>query len=171
MKKLIIMRGLPGCGKSTLATHHKTEAIKAGLSCIICATDDFIMVDGEYKLEREKFGWYHKQNFLKAQQAIIDETNVVIIDNTNVDTNAIRPYVEIALEGDYIVHLIDVDTPWAKDVNGCIMHGSHGVPQSSYDSMTERWMDNDEIGEALAEELNCEYDILTEVLCNNELSS
>ena len=48
---LIIVRGLPGSGKSTFAEL---------LGDIICTTDDFHMKDGKYCWTAEKAGAAHK---------------------------------------------------------------------------------------------------------------
>ena len=48
-KKLIIMRGLPGSGKST-----KDKQLGEGGT--ILSTDDFWYVDGEYKYDKETQG-------------------------------------------------------------------------------------------------------------------
>src|SRR5690348_10948558 len=103
MNKLVVMRGLPGSGKSTLAKKIYDEFIRFKKTSVICSTDDFFIVDGEYRFDPKKLGHNHRQNFLKAQQAVIDCINCVIIDNTNTTLKEVRPYAEIALEADYAV--------------------------------------------------------------------
>ena len=49
-KVLIIVRGIPGCGKSTFAEL---------LGSAICTADDFHMKDGEYKWIQERVGLAH----------------------------------------------------------------------------------------------------------------
>ena len=50
---LVLMRGLPGSGKST-----KANKI-AGEKGIVYSTDDFFMVDGKYVYDVKMIGEYH----------------------------------------------------------------------------------------------------------------
>ena len=83
MKKLVIMRGLPWCGKSTRAKEI------AGDEGLIFSTDEYW-----YKVHKpEKPDVYsfnprfledaHNWNRLRAERAMWNESPLVIIDNTN----------------------------------------------------------------------------------------
>jgi adenylate kinase family enzyme len=52
-KELVLMRGLPGSGKST-----KARKI-AGEVGVIYSTDDFFMIDGKYIYNPKLIGDYH----------------------------------------------------------------------------------------------------------------
>ena len=54
MKKLYIVRGLPGSGKSTFA-----EAL-VGSDFLVCEADKYFMVDGEYKFDGSKLKDAHE---------------------------------------------------------------------------------------------------------------
>ena len=58
------MRGLPGSGKST-----KAKKI-AGHFGIVYSTDDFYMVNGEYKYDPKMIGEYHEKNFKRTVEAM-----------------------------------------------------------------------------------------------------
>jgi adenylate kinase family enzyme len=51
------MRGIPGSGKSTTAKKLAGETGK------IHSTDNYFMVDGEYKFDPSKIREYHEANF------------------------------------------------------------------------------------------------------------
>ena len=51
MKTLIILRGVPGCGKSTVA-----EVLSNNGKYPVCTADDFFMKDGEYKWNPKQLG-------------------------------------------------------------------------------------------------------------------
>ena len=54
MKKLYIVRGLPGSGKSTFA-----EAL-VGSDFLVCEADKYFIVDGEYKFDATKLRQAHE---------------------------------------------------------------------------------------------------------------
>jgi predicted kinase len=89
-KNLIIMRGVPGSGKST-----KAKKISNG-SGLIFSTDDFFIVKGEYIYDPKMIGQYHEQNFERTLKAMKEATPLIIIDNTNVKLWEMKKYVEAA---------------------------------------------------------------------------
>lgn len=77
-KTLILMRGLPGSGKSTKAK------ILAGPQGLIFSTDDFFMVNGHYVYDPKMIGDYHKKNLERTVKAMLEEKPLIVIDNTNI---------------------------------------------------------------------------------------
>ena len=64
VKELVLMRGLPGSGKST-----KAKKI-AGQIGVVFSTDDFFMVNGQYKYDPKMIGEYHQKNQKRTVQAM-----------------------------------------------------------------------------------------------------
>ena len=89
--RVVIMRGLPGSGKSTYAR---------GLSGSkeIFSADDWHTHDGGYKYDPLKAAYAHTQclacymTCLRVEKA----TEVVVVDNTNTTAVELAPYVRIA---------------------------------------------------------------------------
>jgi len=92
--KLILMRGVSGSGKSTLA---RKIAEEHDLS-VIYSTDDFFMVDGEYRFDPKRLGEFHAANVKRAQESMADKCACIIIDNTNTQAWEMKSYVELAAE-------------------------------------------------------------------------
>lgn len=97
---LIIMRGVPGGGKST-------ESKKRLGDGIIHSTDDLIEATGDYAGHFAKMvesgNWsahskMHNQNFNNAKLSMERGISPVIIDNTNIKANEPKDYVEAALK-------------------------------------------------------------------------
>jgi len=99
--KLILMRGISGSGKSTLAR----EIASKEESCLIFSTDDFFLVDGEYRFDPKKLGEYHAANVDRTKAAMASKCRCVIIDNTNTQPWEMKPYVKLALEYGYAVEI------------------------------------------------------------------
>ena len=102
MKQLaIILRAIPGSGKSTFAAKLKESAEAVGLSCTVHSSDEKFMIDGKYCFDFAKLGQYHRQNLYDFTVSMSNHINIVICDNTNVKVSDYRPYVDIAKEAGY----------------------------------------------------------------------
>lgn len=90
-KILIIMRGVPGSGKSFLARQLRGHGV-------VLSTDDFfINFQGEYVFDRYRLQEAHEWNQRRADERLRDGTNPVVIDNTNLEIWEMQPYVVMAL--------------------------------------------------------------------------
>lgn len=122
MKKVIIMRGIPGSGKSTIAKWFEE------LGAIRCNTDKYFYVNGEYKFDRDKLHEYHKKNMVDFIIHVDNGVDTVIVDNTNIKRRDYLPYVEVARDNGYEVHTI---TFAPQDIEKCIKRNKHNVPEEA----------------------------------------
>lgn len=104
MRKAIIMRGLPGSGKTTLVK--SLFAHYGGVT--VCSADTYHMVEGEYRYDPAKAGWAHSECLKKFTLAVSYEDEVVIVDNTNTTGLLIAPYVRVAEAFYYEVSIIEM---------------------------------------------------------------
>lgn len=131
-QELIIMRGIPGAGKST-------EAEKLVGEGVIHSTDTLIEATGDYKaffedmIEKENFGplhEMHKNNLNNAKKSMEDGITPIVIDNTNIKAWEPKAFVEHALKLGYDeknIKFVDVGD------GGCTAEqlaerNTHGVP-------------------------------------------
>jgi predicted kinase len=117
MKRLIIMQGCSGSGKSFVANMIKgywdslyfegfEEADDTTLT--VCSTDDFFMVDGKYKFDQSKLHANHQKCQAKAENAMILGHEVVIVDNTNCKQWEADPYILMGKKHGYDTQVISV---------------------------------------------------------------
>jgi predicted kinase len=139
MRKLIIMRGLPGSGKSFLAKQEYVKNSKLGLSCVICSTDAFWLINESYTFKPEYLGIAHQWNQGQVAYAMFQNTEVIIVDNTNTTFKEMAPYLELAASFGYRVELMEPVTPWAHDPVECARRNTHGVPEAKIREMLARW--------------------------------
>lgn len=104
--KLILMRGVSGSGKSTLA---RQIAEEHDVFSVIYSTDDFFMVEGEYRFDPKRLGEYHAANVDRTEEAMADECACVIVDNTNTQAWEMKPYVELAMKYGYDIEIRQPD--------------------------------------------------------------
>ena len=82
-KEVYIVRGLPGSGKSSLARKIANLHSLEGKVAKIFETDNYFMVDGEYKFDATKLHRYHQKCFSDFLDALNDRhVDVVIVANT-----------------------------------------------------------------------------------------
>ena len=168
-KTLIIMRGLPWCGKSYRAKE------LAGDSGVIFSTDEYWYKvnypekPNEYNFNPIFLGSAHKWNQLRAQRAIDISTPLIIIDNTNTTPSEPLEYVRYANWQGYNICIEEPTSDrWleirellkAKKANKKALkewavklaEGSketHCVPFFAIEKMMWRWHNNLTVGEVL----------------------
>lgn len=124
---LYIMQGPPGSGKSELAERlfESKYVVQNRRNWVICSTDDYFTVNGEYKFDSSKLEEYHARNLKKATDCMKDGYNV-IVDNTNIKCWQCKPYVQFAVENGINVVFIRVTGSFAN---------KHGVPDDVVERM------------------------------------
>lgn len=153
--EVIICRGLPGSGKSTMANNLLWQYKKVGKQNVgLYSTDDyFVREDGKYIFDGGKLNSAHQWNFTRFQRAVDLGYDVVIVDNTHVQFWECLNYVEYALKNFYAVEFKEPETPWAKDIDALFARNSHSVPREAIRMMMERWDTTEEILQSFAEKL------------------
>jgi|688.fasta_scaffold117033_4 predicted kinase len=138
---LIIMRGIPGSGKSTKAK----SLVGQGK---IHSTDDVIEAGGDY---REFFAKMiasgdfsplskaHSQNLKDAIESMKAGITPIIVDNTNIKHNEPKDYVKAALEmgfADNNIKFVDVGTA-GLTAEQLAARNTHGVPVEKIKQMMD----------------------------------
>lgn len=139
---LVIMRGIPGSGKST-----ESKKI-AGETGIIHSTDDVIEANHNYRLFFEQMissgdfaplSRAHSQNLKNAIKSMNSDISPIVIDNTNIKANEAKAYVVKALElgfSDVNISILDIGTG-GQDAKTLAERNTHGVPFEKIESMIQ----------------------------------
>lgn len=137
MRKLVIMRGLPGSGKSTEALR---LAMESGHGGAICSTDEyFIGSDGVYRFDPKRIALAHTWNQERARTYMKDGCPLVIIDNTNTQAWEPREYCISGIRYGYDISFHEVRTPWAFDCEVLAQRNTHGCPLAAIERMAAHW--------------------------------
>ena len=128
MKTLYLVRGVPGSGKSTFA---KT------LGGTHFETDNYFMVDGEYKFDFNKLKDAHKWCQDSVNTAMIlnhttGQNEVIVVSNTFTQEWEMETYYKMAETWGYRVFSVIVEN----------RHGGinqHGVPEDKLEIMKNRF--------------------------------
>ena len=132
MKKLYIVRGLPGSGKSTFA-----EAL-VGSDFLVCEADKYFIVDGEYKFDATKLKQAHEwcrnrvETYMKDSLVNDQFYREIAVSNTFTQEWEMEAYYKLAEQYGYMVFSIIVEN----------RHGGknvHGVPDEKLEQMKNRF--------------------------------
>ncbi|CAM2973833.1 AAA family ATPase [Shewanella amazonensis] len=133
MKKAIILRGLPGSGKSFWVTEFLASLPEAAHpdkpSARVFSTDAFFIKDGVYCFDAKKLPEYHQRNLCGFIEAMAEGTPVVICDNTNLAHWEYLSYETAAKALGYEVEKVLIGSPGDRRHQAlCAERNSHGVP-------------------------------------------
>lgn len=123
MKQLILFRGLPGSGKSSLAESLCNEVYSA---------DMFFEKNGEYLFNPAQLKDAHKWCHAHVEYALDGEISTVGVANTFTQEWEMQPYFDLAKKYGYRISTIIVEN----------RHGSenvHGVPAEKIEQMKNRF--------------------------------
>lgn len=138
-QELIIMRGIPGSGKST-----KAKSLVGNGK--IHSTDDVIEAGGDYneffaKMIASKdfapLSRVHSTNLKNAIASMKSGVSPVIIDNTNIKQNESKAYIVAALEMGYAdnnIKFVDIGTAGLEAAE-LAKRNTHGVPLDKIEMM------------------------------------
>ena len=124
MKYLIILRGIPGAGKSTCANVLSENAYP------IFSADDFFIVDGEYVFNADKLHQAHAQCKHNTEQAMIDNIEKIFVANqTTADQFSLAEFKnQIEHEYQKMANLIgSIDKTLMQTVEGEKQKAMNGV--------------------------------------------
>ena len=126
---LLLLRGLPSSGKSTLA-----KILSRDGKYPVFSVDDFFTnaATGEYKFEFDKNHVAYKQCQENTKAEMKKGTDLILVDNTFTLEWEIEPYVRMAAEFNYQIFVTTVE----KYHNG---DNIHAIPDEQIRKMGEKY--------------------------------
>ncbi|XP_058048604.1 NEDD4-binding protein 2 isoform X2 [Ahaetulla prasina] len=133
---LVLLRGLPGSGKSYLA-----RVLLEDNPCgIILSTDDyFYQKNGQYQFDADSLADAHEWNWKRAKEAFEKRITPIIIDNTNTQAWEMKPYIALSQQHKYKVIFREPDTWWKFKPKELERRNVHGVSKEKIKRMLERY--------------------------------
>lgn len=136
--RCVVLRGIPGAGKSTLA---RELARAAGLDPAVCvfSTDDRFDEFNAGVFDPALLPRLHQVNLARFIEALHAGVPLVVCDNTNIEPWEFAAYVAAARALRYEVEVQTVGDPADEaEVERCALHNRRGVPAERVWSMARR---------------------------------
>ncbi|GCB69649.1 hypothetical protein scyTo_0005518 [Scyliorhinus torazame] len=134
-KVLILMRGLPGSGKSTQAR----MLVQQEPNGMIFSTDEYFCRNGHYQFDPSLIGEAHQWNQARAKEAMEEGYSPIIIDNTNTQAWEMKPYIVMALKHSYKVVFREPETRWKFKPGELERRNIHGVSKEKIKIILEHY--------------------------------
>ena len=128
MSELILLRGLPGSGKTTLAGVFS----EAGMYPVFSVDDYFTDETGHYEFRFQENHLAYKKCEEGVKRAMQQGAGKIILHNTFTMEWEMEPYFKLASEYDYRLHVVTVEN----------RHGSqnvHDIPYEHVERMREKY--------------------------------
>ncbi len=126
--KVILMRGLPGSGKSTWIKKNAPTAW-------VISADAFLMENGVYNWTLPRLAEAHQKCMAAFVVALKNNTPVTVLDNTNLRARDLRYYVEMAEQYGAEIEIRTI----LADSEECFRRQTHNVPASTFTKLIERF--------------------------------
>ena len=130
-RDLILLRGLPGAGKTTLA--NSILLVKYTTESDVLSADDFFMGEnGHYEFDSSKLKDAHNYCQFRCSEKMRQGAQRIVIANTFTQEWEMEPYFKMANVYGYRVHTVIVEN----------RHGGenvHNVPEDKLQQMKDRF--------------------------------
>ncbi len=128
MKNLILLRGLPGAGKSTLAH------LLAGDKFPVFSVDDYFTdkTNGEYRFDFSKNHLAYKECETNTRKAMQEGAEKIFVHNTFTLEWELEPYFKLAKDFGYRIFVATVE----KRHSGANIHS---IPDDQLKKMAEKY--------------------------------
>jgi predicted kinase len=123
-KSLIIVRGMPNAGKTTLAKALKVKAI--------CCADDYLIRDGKYLFSDDVAVLAHNWCARKCRRFMKKQAETIMVTNVFASERELTPYIDLARQFGYTFFSIIVETRHENK-------NSHDVPETSMEKFRNRF--------------------------------
>jgi predicted kinase len=97
---LVILRGVVGSGKSTMAKF---------INGVVASADSYFITDGIYKFDVQQLDTAHKYCYQTAEIYLQNEYPTITIDNTNSTKREYQKYIQLASQYKYKVIILEIE--------------------------------------------------------------
>jgi hypothetical protein len=135
MKRLILIRGLSGCGKTTMASLICSDDEDR---LMISADDYFTSEDGVYSFDFTKLKVAHEWCKSEVASAMDEDWGVIVVHNTFTRKWEVDPYLNLASKNEYQVHILSLFDGGLSDLQ-LSQRGLHSLPTHQIQKQRRRW--------------------------------
>lgn len=134
-KILILMRGLPGSGKSQLCNQLITHLDLDPKDHIFSADAYFVDNFGNYQFNPSLLSLAHEDCRKRTEAALKQRVNPVVVDNTNIKIWEMEIPCRMAIANGYQVRILEPKNYWSLSPYSCANKNVHSVPLDTIKQM------------------------------------
>lgn len=135
----IVLRGLPGSGKSYLAQQLVEDSVQSDPSSHIVSADDFFIRNGKYYYDRSRISEAHDSSQKLFCKRASSGYSPLIVDNTNTKYWEMACYLQMAIQYSYHIEIMEPTTPWRFNPIKLAQTNKHRVPLDRIQIMKENY--------------------------------
>lgn len=128
---LVIVRGIPGSGKSTFAEYCVKKLAEEHITATHCESDDYWMRNGVYKFDARFLHTAHKWCFKKVFESF-KNSKIVFVTNTFTTMKELNTYLKEAAQRGLKVTVVRMANEFQNQ---------HEVPELTLEAMRNRFCD------------------------------
>lgn len=130
-RMLVILRGVPGAGKTTVCGQLRAAAERADVSTVVCSADFHMTTsDKKYAFDPAKLDEAHAKCRAQVVRGLQSRA-MVIVDNTNASRREVEAYVRLAREYGARVALVELACGSLRRARELAGRGVHNAPAES----------------------------------------
>ena len=123
---VVVLRGLPGTGKTTFASLMSLFAASRGLETAICSADAYFEGPDGYQFRLDHISRAHEYCKGRFEDALRRRVPLVVVDNTNISVMEYLPYLDTARGN--ILHILHFQVRSEAEAIRFGRRSRHGVP-------------------------------------------
>ena len=139
---VVILRGLPGSGKSFLC-HYCSEQLDDPSKVAICGADEYFMEGDSYKFKPDLLPKAHSYCLSQFINALSSKKEVVVVDNTNSQLWEYQIYVYICEILGIKYQILEVPCPNSTIAEMYRSRNVHNIDPPAMTKILDRWEEDD----------------------------
>ncbi len=160
-RTLIIMRGLPGSGKTSLINHYISKNKLKQKNYSICSADDFFLEDdGKYKFNPRELPKAHSACLTDFIFSLQTNIQYIFLNNPNAQSWEYENYVYLAENKGYVVKVVEIECPGHNYIEYFNNRCKYPVPLSTCNLLHDRWEEDENAHTVIPYESDHEGDSL-----------
>ena len=136
---LIVLRGLPGSGKSTFAEELTVLLQENRIDSIIISNDSLRKQDSNYVYDITNNNKIYQESYKNLIESLANKAPVVIIDNCNLSINLIENYKKLSNKFSYKYYQLAFKKPEYKSLQEEFQKCQKGISFGSYINLWKKY--------------------------------
>ena len=139
---LIVLRGLPGSGKSTFAEELKVLLQENRIDSIIISNDILRKQDSNYVYDITNNNKIYQESYKNLIESLSNKVPVVIIDNCNLSINLLDNYKNLSAKYNYKYYQLAFKKPKYKNLYQEFKKSQNGISFGIYINLWRKYTDD-----------------------------